>query len=223
MIDDEDVEAWYNFPNDRNFFNKLWLADQLGHKCGPGGIPVPDAGTYIVRPTYNLAGMGVGAKKMELSPEEWNTGAVPAGYFWCEYLEGDHYSATYFKEDKEWKLLHNWQGWNDKSNVIKFTRWLKLDTAPKLPKELAEIDIPIINVEYKGNNPIEIHFRPSGNPDGTTDDQWNEYIPIWQDTSENYKNSLVEQGYIWIDNPFEDWYEDIEPYFHERRLGYYVR
>ena len=22
---------------------------------------------------------------------------------------------------------------------------------------------------------------------------------------------------------FEDWYDDIEPYFHERRLGYYVR
>ena len=92
-----------------------------------------------------------------------------------------------------------------------------------LKKQLAEIDVPIINVEYKGNNPIEIHFRPSGNPDGTIDDKWNEYIPIWQDTTENYKNSLVEQGYVWIDNPFEDWYEDIKPYFNERRLGYYVR
>ena len=22
---------------------------------------------------------------------------------------------------------------------------------------------------------------------------------------------LVEQGYVWIDNPFEDWYDDIQP------------
>ena len=78
----------------------------------------------------------------------------------------------------------------------------------------------------KGELPIQPEkdsMMPPQFPDGTTDDKWKEYIPIWQDTTENYKNSLVEQGYVWIDNPFEDWYDDIEPYFHERRLGYYVR
>ena len=42
-------------------------------------------------------------------------------------------------------------------------------------------------------------------------------------STENYKNSLVEQGYVWIVNPFEDWDEDIKPYLNEKRLGYYVR
>ena len=37
------------------------------------------------------------------------------------------------------------------------------------------------------------------------------------------KDKLLQQGYKWIDNPFENWDEDIEPYMKEKRLGYYVR
>tara|TARA_B100000683_G_scaffold163443_1_gene157416 strand:- start:1527 stop:2252 length:726 start_codon:yes stop_codon:yes gene_type:complete len=221
----EERELYRRLPHLHKWWNKLYLAETMGYQCGPGATEIPETKEYVIRPIYNLGGMGICTTIKVL--EKGDISSVPPGYFWCEYFEGNHYSATYYKEDKgfyyAWKLLHNWQGWNDKSNVIKFTRWLKLDTAPPLPKQLAEIDVPIINVEYKDNNPIEIHFRPSGNPDGTVEDKWNEYIPIWQDTSKSYTDSLEDQGYQWIDNPFEDWYEDIEPYFKERRLGYYVR
>ena len=42
-----------------------------------------------------------------------------------EYLEKMIY-ATYYKKNNE--TFGNWQGWNDNPNVVKFTRWIKLDT-----------------------------------------------------------------------------------------------
>ena len=217
----EERELYRKLPHLHNWWNKLYVAETFGYQCGPGGTAIPETKEYVIRPIYNLAGMGVCTTIKVL--EKGDISSVPPGYFWCEYLEGNHYSATYYKEDNEWKLLHNWQGWNDKSNVVKFTKWLKVETAPKLPKQLSEIDVPFINVEYKNDNPIEIHFRPSGNPDGTYEDKWKEYIPIWNDTPQEYIDSLINKNYVWIDNPFDDWMDDLEPYMKERRLGYYVR
>jgi len=223
-LDDYDLEErelYRKLPHLHKWWNKLYLAETMGYSCGPGATEIPETKEYVIRPIYNLGGMGICTTVQTL--QKGDISSVPPGYFWCEYFEGRHFSTTYYKEGNNWHCLHNWQGWNDKSNVVKFTKWKKSNDIPTLPQPLAEIDVPIINVEYKENNPIEIHFRPSGNPDGTSDDKWNEYIPIWQDTTTEYKNTLVEQGYTWIDNPFEDWYEDIEPYFKESRLGYYVR
>ena len=221
----EERDLWLKLPHLHKWWNKLYLAETMGYLCGPGGTAIPETREYVIRPIYNLAGMGVCTTIKVL--EKGDIVSVPPGYFWCEYLDGSHYSATYQRIDKgfyhQWELIHNWQGWNDKSNVVKFTRWLKVDSAPELPKQLAEIDVPFINVEYKDNNPIEIHFRPSGNPDGTYEDKWKEYIPIWDDTPQEYIDSLINKNYVWIDNPFDDWMDDLIPYMKERRLGYYVR
>ena len=78
-------------------------------------------------------------------------------------------------------------------------------------------------IEYKDDKVIEVHFRPSGNPDGTYKDKWNEYIPVWEDTPKSFKNELYNQGFRFIKNPFDDWMDDLEPYMKERRLGYFVR
>ena len=61
-----DVDAWSKYPRYTSWYNKLWLSERLGYKCGPAGVPVPVKGTYIVRPIYNLLGMGLGAKYMFL-------------------------------------------------------------------------------------------------------------------------------------------------------------
>ena len=223
-LDDYDLEErelYRKLPHLHKWWNKLYLSEIMGYSCGPGATEIPETKEYVIRPIYNLGGMGICTTVKTL--QKGDISSVPPGYFWCEYFDGRHFSTTYYKEGNKWHCLHNWQGWNDKSNVVKFTKWKKSNDIPILPDPIAEIDVPIINVEYKENNPIEIHFRPSGNPDGTSHDKWSEYIPIWHDTTTEYKNSLVEQGYTWIDNPFEDWYEDIKPYFKERRLGYYVR
>lgn len=219
MIDDEDVEAWYNFPNDRNFFNKLWLADQLGHKCGPGGIPVPDAGTYIVRPTYNLAGMGVGAKKMELSPEEWNTGAVPAGYFWCEWFEGEHLSLDYVREGRfgkmNWSLVRCYRG---EKRGFEFDRWDRVDISDwgswKVPSILVnplwyEMSASKLNLETIGGRVIEAHFRHGFDHM----EQYETIYPIFKEFTFDKP-----KGFTWIEGPATGYGQLDNP-----RLGYWVK
>ena len=48
-------------------------------------------------------------------------------------------------------------------------------------------------------------------------------FPYGNDTPQEYIDSLINKNYVWIDNPFDDWMDDLEPYMKERRLGYYVR
>ena len=217
----EERDLWLKLPHLHKWWNKLYLAEVMGYSCGPGGTSIPETREYVIRPTYNLAGMGICTTIKTL--EKGDITSVPPGYFWCEYLEGRHFSASYEKVNGEWKCLHNWQGWNDKFNVVKFRKWIKQDFVPKLPKVIADIDVPFINVEFKEDKPIEIHFRPSGNPDGTYEDKWNEHIPVWEDTPKSTKNELYNQGYTFINNPFDDWMDDLEPYMNEIRLGYFVK
>ena len=56
-----DWRAWAKYPQHRNWFNKLWVADRLNYLCGPSGFPLPKTMMTIVRPVYNLNGMGAGA------------------------------------------------------------------------------------------------------------------------------------------------------------------
>lgn len=220
MISDHDLdewEIWLEYPQYHKWWNKLYLSQVMGYSCGPCGTKIPETAEYVIRPIYNLAGMGIGTEIKVL--KKGDLSSVPPGYFWCEYFKGRHFSATYAKREK-WKCIHNWQGWNDKSNVVKFTKWVRCENLNEMPKQFEDIDVPYMNIEFIENNPIEIHFRPSGNPDGTYDSKWNEYIPIWDNkTKEEFKN----KGYTWIDNPFKDWMEDKKHFMKEERLGYYVR
>ena len=49
-----DCDAYVQYPNHHKWFNKLWLAEQLGYVCGPVGVSVPKAAYYIVRPIYTF-------------------------------------------------------------------------------------------------------------------------------------------------------------------------
>ena len=60
----DDAEAYLKFPDQRKWFNKLWLSEQLGYYCGPSGVAPTKSGWYIVRPLMNISGMGVGAEKI---------------------------------------------------------------------------------------------------------------------------------------------------------------
>lgn len=43
-------------------YNKLFLSRVLGYNCGPSGVPVPQPGSYIIRPSFNIMGMGRSAR-----------------------------------------------------------------------------------------------------------------------------------------------------------------
>jgi len=206
-VDDEDVDAWCRYPQYRQWFNKLYVTDLFGYSCGPAGIPVPSPGSYVVRPVYNLAGMGVGAKIVYLTPED--TSLIPPGHFWVERFVGTHYSVDYVRDEHGFTQLNCYTGVNDPDYLSRFYRWKKSDYQFCLPKEVSNMDVPRINIEIIGDKIIEIHLRNGFEHLMHCD----EMIPVFAldppKSPLGYK--FVEnaaEGYGWLDNP---------------RLGYWVR
>jgi len=205
--DDKDVDAWYRYPQYRQWFNKLYVADLFGYCCGPAGIPVPECGNYVVRPIYNLAGMGVGAKLVYITPDDLSL--IPPGHFWVECFQGTHYSVDYVRDEHGFSQSNCYTGVNDPDDLSRFYHWKRSDYQFCLPKEIANIDVPKINIEAIGDKVIEIHLRDGFDHLMHCD----EMIPVFAKdplkSLPGYK--FVENaadGYGWLDNP---------------RLGYWVR
>lgn len=223
----EDYEAWDVYPQHRWVFNKLELALKLGYNAGPACVPIKRAGKYIIRPTYNLYGMGIGAEIKILDPklhanEMINHKHVRPGYFWCEYFDGPHYSIDYVRTDT-WESFCTVIGECDKEdNLTRFRQWERIDPIQfTLPNWLIEIDdVDWLNVEAKGDKIIEIHLR-SGN-----DFIWDYKIgtiiyPVW---SEEDKRRYISKGYEFIENMHPDSFVyNADNHLKDIRLGYAVR
>ncbi len=222
----DDTDAWLAYPQHRNWFNKLFVAEKMGYTCGPCGLAPQKSDYYVVRPIYNLAGMGLGASVKWINAGDKSV--VPPGYFWCEYFKGFHYSATYEfchggigNSKPYWKPLHCWIGYNTSNNLTKFTKWERSSSyVPEVPREFNELSSLIINIEFKGQNPIEVHLRGSGNPDGSLDSEYNEYIPVWASDTIDI-DAYLALGYTY--RPDEEDMSDVYPYTDERRLGFLLR
>ena len=216
----QDDDAYKKYPQHHNWFNKLWVAEKLGYKCGPAGLAPEEDGVYVVRPVYNLSGMGVGATVKEIKAGD--TTQVPAGYFWCEYFDGPHYSADYVWEyDRDnimgewkepWKGKSCWQGTNMPLNLTKFVEWKRSDYIPSVPNELVELrDVSHINVEFIGDNVIEVHLRPSPDP------QYDHIIPVWKSDEGKVSHYLM-HGY-----KYESSYDDADKQLNDPRIGFLVK
>lgn len=215
-----DHEAWDAYPQHHNWFNKLWVSEKLGYKCGPCGTAPKNSGWYIVRPIYNLSGMGVGAKKVYIKANDHS--AVSAGYFWCEWFEGTHYSATYeFFHGKKpiWNIISCWEGKTNPSMLQQFREWKRSEYIPKVPWCLNELsDVKIINVEFKNDKVIEVHLRNTPDPD------YDHIIPTWMSDQINGKilsernDLLKKEGYVWISD-----YDDADGQLNDPRTGFWVK
>lgn len=197
-----DEEAWVGcHPLHRWVFNKLEVAKR-DHKiaCNPREIPVPREGWYVVRPIYNLSGMGIGAEKMYLTPETTERD-VYLGYFWAEYIEGRHLSVDY----RGITPILTVEGFKDIDTMYRWDKWRRIDNseAPPLPKWLEDVAVyyPVINVEYIDGKVIEVHLR--GNPDFQSDDV-KEVIPVWEG------NKIVSKHF----------HADTEDYPYKKREGF---
>lgn len=174
-----DEEAWIKYPSHRDWFNKLWTSERFGHACGPAGIEVPKSGTYIVRPIYNLYGMGANATFQFLTKEDKDS--LTPGHFWCEVFEGDHLSIELNWNKTRWIPHSIFQGHHANDNeIFRFSKWNKVHRDVIIPTLLDVLcDCGSINVEMIGDKVIEVHLR--GSPDPI---EYNEFIPVWSDTSE---------------------------------------
>jgi hypothetical protein len=214
-----DTEAYYAYPHHRMWFSKLYVAELFDYNCGPCGTAPKEDGVYVVRPIYNLSGMGVGASVKNIKAGDVK--ATPPGYFWCEYLRGKHYSANYrweWDRDKihgKWVGTSCWEGINMPVNLTKFVEWKRSTYIPDLPSHIESLaDVKEINVEFKGDSIIEVHLRASPDPD------YDHIIPVWRSDGELNKVShyIDEYGYKFIRDE-----DDADGHLTDPRIGFLVK
>lgn len=205
----EDYEAWKTYPEYRKWFNKLYVSELLGYHCGPCGVAPDRDGYYIIRPIYNLSGMSAGAQQKFIKAGDATQ--VPPGYFWCEWFEGTHYSATYLWVDPlGWKPKSCWTA--DKLD-FKFFSWKRSDHFPSVPWQLFELaSLPVINIEFIGDKVIEVHLRDTPDPD------YDELIPIWEDDATNLIDIYESMGYSYIES-----FDNADGFIRPARIGFMVK
>lgn len=170
----ESNDEWNKIhPSDLWVYNKLFLSRVLGYTCGPVGTTVPKPDFYIVRPSFNLLGMGRFARK------EWlykYTDHIHPAEFWCEIFEGEHLSVDFRNQESELVVL----GTRDEDDpYYKWKKWEKLDLKIKFPDILNNLkgNYEYINCEFINGKLIEVHFRQ--NPDFRYNNTI--AIPVWDD------------------------------------------
>ena len=124
-----DDDAWKEYPQHRWIFNKLEIALKFGYDAGPACIPITKSGDYIIRPTYNLYGMGLGAKIIHIdisqAKEMEEHALVPPGHFWCEKFKGTHKSVDFERSSGYWKPFCTIVGESNEENLVRFKSWKK--------------------------------------------------------------------------------------------------
>jgi len=182
LITDED--AWLAYPAARAFYDRQWLATQLGFVNGPAGTKPEKAGRYFVKPVRNLLGMGIGAKAVEYSPG--GAFEVAAGCFWSECFTGEHLSIDYRRNRRarRWAPVCCVKGEFDGTLPLCWViqpRWRRLPVLPALFEKIGGLcDAARLNVEFIGGKVIECHLRPGlgdwrGSPAGAT-----RAMPVWE-------------------------------------------
>lgn len=206
----EEWDIWDKFPQYRWLFNKLELSLKLGYCAGPVPKPVPVSGEYIVRPIYNLSGMGVGAKLLNLEKDKIYNFAP--SLFWCERFKGDHISVNYIKKDDKFIETQTSLAETNYLNLSKFESWeLIKNRNIALPEWVHSLDVKYLNIEFIDGNIIEIHLRWGVDfPEGAT-----KIIPVWHSTSEIKIKDLKNQGFKFIED-----YIDAEKNLSDPRLGF---
>ena len=173
-------DEWLNIhPSDLWVYNKLFLSRVLGYNCGPIGTTVPKPDFYIVRPSFNLLGMGRFARKEWI---ECDTNQFHPAEFWCEIFEGEHLSVDFHHQRSELVVL----GTKDSSDpYYKWQKWEKIDRKIDFPEILKDLNgnYDWINCEFIGDRLIEVQFRR--NPDFRYNNSV--AIPVWDD---NYSEDL---------------------------------
>jgi hypothetical protein len=180
----------------------------LGYVCGPSGVAPTVSAKYIVRPTYNLAGMSAGASIKHIEAGDYTQ--VPPGYFWCELFSGDHVSVNYRLDNGVHVPASSWLG-EKCADGIRFSRWLRTNKLIELPEPFRSMsDVKDINAEFIDGKLIEVHFRQSPDP------QYDEFIPVWSDNEEIIYR-YIQQGYQFVESE-----DDANGFLTVKRKGFLI-
>lgn len=176
-------QEWENIcSEDLWAYNKLFLSKILKYVCGPTGTIVPKSNYYIIRPSFNLNGMG------RLARIEWiekNTDKYHPSEFWCEIFTGRHLSVDFYKKESKLVIL----GEKDlNAPLYKWKKWSKIYEEIQFPSVLNSLkgNYDWINCEFIGDKLIEVHFRQ--NPDFRYGN--NIAIPVWSEDEKIEMNNF---------------------------------
>jgi hypothetical protein len=185
----EGNDEWLNIhPSDLWVYNKLFLSRVLGYTCGPVGTTVPKPDFYIVRPSFNLLGMG------RFSRKEWiekYTDHMHPSEFWCEIFEGEHLSVD-FREKTPELVVRGTRNVDDP--YYKWKKWEKIEKNVEFPEILHDLkgEYEYINCEFINGNLIEVHFRQ--NPDFRYNNSV--AIPVWDDEKVENMTFIEDKDYL---------------------------
>jgi hypothetical protein len=162
----------------------------------------------------NLGGMAAQAQIKFL--EEETILELPPAHFWCERFIGTQYSVNFEWQDDSLVPVHTSVGFNESNSLYRFSYWKRVyDREFELPEWINELqDVEKINIEFIGNNIVEIHLRWGEDfPEGAE-----EIIAIYEDTDPKVFEKLQEQGYLWDED-----YIDAEKNIPHARLGFFYK
>lgn len=169
-------------------YNKLFLSRTLGYKCGPSGVLVPQPDSYIIRPSFNIMGMGRSAR---IEYIESDTEHIHPSEFWCEVFTGEHLSIDYHHKNP----ILTVRGTRDpEAPLYQWSRWEKVDYTLEFPEILNKLvgSYEWVNCEFIGGKLIEVHFRP--NQDfrfGNT-----VAIPVWSENLDSTYTFVDDEDYL---------------------------
>ena len=155
-----DINAYERYKKYNILYNKLEIAKFQDLDCGPFQIQ-PNNFPIISKPIINLCGMGVNAKKINsirVFKKEYNL-----GNFWCQFLEGEHYSWDLIIRNG--KIIYHvcFFGEKKKLGLFKYWKQVEIELLPIIEKLInfyLKDFTGNINLETIGGKIIEVHLRP---------------------------------------------------------------
>ncbi len=210
VIPTQDEGAWEYFTKYRWVYNKLDVALSQKIICGPMGVD-PEKFPVFMKPIINLHGMGLGSKLLK-TREEYENNRHFSGYFWMEFLEGEHLSHDIILQDGKIVFTLTFKGHSLTEGM--FDYWEIIEADEKISAHVTDwvrqhlTDFSgCINIETINGKIIECHLR-MGDIDALSDLNlmqsiidvysgipWNftkkisdfYLLPIWGDTNIKYE------------------------------------
>lgn len=176
-----DVQAYMYYPNHNRIYNKLKLFEYQNVRAYPLPI-IPKKYPVVIKPIINLCGMGLNSKKInnykQLKPY------LRSNLFWCEYLEGSHYSWDFIINDGKIIKYVVFEGIKKTFGTFKYWQLLHNITIPKIITEYIDDYLDdytgSLNIETINNIMIEGHLRSGDIKYILTENISSLYlVPVW--------------------------------------------
>jgi hypothetical protein len=189
-----DVQAYLYYPDHNKIYNKLKIFEYQNLRAFPLPI-IPKKYPVVIKPIINLCGMGLNSKKInnykEIKPY------LNSNLFWCEFLEGSHYSWDFIIRDGKILYYIVFEGIKKTFGTFKYWKLLNVNNIPKnildfiddfLDDYTGSLNVEVISKDLNSDcNIIEAHLR-SGDI---------KYIPQLDDIIiKNIKNEVIDVSNI---------------------------